>query len=348
MTTSSGNPVYNYCKRTGLVCHSFDRFPFAEHRFDLGVVSSFGRLIPKAAIEACRYGILNIHGSLLPRWRGASPIQHAILAGDSVTGLTIMRIKPKKFDIGEIVAQRPIDILHRVTAADLKRMMAPLGAQLLWECLENLEQALAGATEQPSEGVTMAPKLTEADGELLWATMNAAEVDRRVRAFTGVSGFSGCYTHWIDGTPLKLSEVVDPDLVARLELSQLAAVGEGDDHLDHHIPGLLLYHRRRHLLAIASADRTWSAFRSFTLKGRKRMSALGFYNTFIRPLAKAYRAVHGGQKPAFILGRQPIIATAVWPLEQQQQMMTVGSRSQHFVGVHNFDELQQISAKLKL
>lgn len=57
VTTSSGNPVYNYCKRTGLVCHSFDRFPFAEHRFDLGVVSSFGRLIPKAAIEACCYGM---------------------------------------------------------------------------------------------------------------------------------------------------------------------------------------------------------------------------------------------------------------------------------------------------
>lgn len=189
----------------------------------------------------------------------------------------------------------------------------------------------------------MAPKLTEADGELLWSTMNAAEVDRRVRAFTGGSS-SGCYTHWIDGTPLRLGEVVDPDLVARLGLSQLAGAGDGFEDGDNHIPGLLCYHKRRHLLAIASANGTWSAFRSFTLKGRKRMSALGFYNTFIRPLVKAYRAVHGGNRPAFILGRQPLIATAISPLE----LLQPSSSARHFVGVHNFGELQQISAKLKL
>lgn len=116
VTTSKNNHVHNYCRKVDLPCHFFDTYTVPIHLFDLGVVSSFGRLIPKQMIEACHYGkypncisyiiisyhilliigILNIHGSLLPRWRGASPIQQAILANDKVTGLTIMRIKPKK------------------------------------------------------------------------------------------------------------------------------------------------------------------------------------------------------------------------------------------------------------
>ncbi|KPM06677.1 methionyl-tRNA formyltransferase, mitochondrial-like protein [Sarcoptes scabiei] len=74
--------------------------------------------------------MLNVHGSLLPRWRGASPIQRAVLAGDSVTGITIIRIHSKKFDTGEILLQQPIEILHRISSLQLKKIMAPIGAKL--------------------------------------------------------------------------------------------------------------------------------------------------------------------------------------------------------------------------
>lgn len=159
--------------------------------------------------------------------------------------------------------------------------------------------------------------------------MDATEIDRRCR---GLTGCVDIFTHWIDGTQLRLGDVVDPDLVARLDLDQLSGCAQSGEHL----PGLLVYHKKRHFLAIASANGTWSAFRSFTLKGRKKMSALGFYNTFIRPLAKAYGQAAGGQKPAFILGRAHLPSTS-------------HAASPHFVTVHNFVQLEdRISTQLKV
>lgn len=122
----------------------------------------------------------------------------------------------------------------------------------------------------------LAPKLRDTDGLIDWNGMDAFEIDRRYRAFTG---FIDTHTLWIDGSILKLGDIVDPHLVQRLELPVLTGT-EGC-----HMPGLVWYHRKRHLVCIASARNTWSAFRSLTFKGRRRMSALGFFNTFIRPTA---------------------------------------------------------------
>ncbi|XP_027199559.1 methionyl-tRNA formyltransferase, mitochondrial isoform X2 [Dermatophagoides pteronyssinus] len=295
VTTKCNNPVSLYCKKTDLPITLFDEYTVPNDQFDLGVVSSFGRLIPSQAINACHFGVFNIHGSLLPRWRGASPIQHAILHGDEITGVTIMKIHPNRFDVGEILAQKPIEIVHRISAKQLKQVMAPIGAQLLWDCIEDLDNCLANARKQPEEGVTYARKLKITDGEIDWTNMNAYEIDRRFRAFNGTIDV---YTYWIDGTPLRLGDILDPDLVNRLNISVLA----GHGHYEH-LPGLVYYHKKRHILCIASANETWSAFRSLTLKGRRKMSALGFSNTFIRPIVKEFKANNQGQRPFLIVGQ---------------------------------------------
>lgn len=124
--------------------------------------------------------------------------------------------------------------------------------------------------------------------------MNAIEIDRRFRAFIG---FIDLYTTWIDGGLLRLDDIVDPDLVERLNLTDETGTEE------FHIPGLVWYHRKRHLLCIASANGTWSAFRSLTLKGRRKMSALGFYNTFMRPMRKQYQMEHFDQEVRFVVGQ---------------------------------------------
>src|SRR6218665_2757915 len=130
--------------------------------------------------------------------------------------------------------------------------------------------------------IFIAPKIREQEGEIDWNRMDSREIDRRIRAFVG---FIEMTTQWIDGTQLRLYDPVDPDFLVRLDLDSLLPDGE-------HIPGLVCYFKKRHLICIASANGTWSAFRSMSLKGRKKMSGLGFYNTFMRPIKKQAKLNH--------------------------------------------------------
>lgn len=120
--------------------------------------------------------------------------------------------------------------------------------------------------------------------------MDSRTIDRRIRAFTGSIELT---TRWIDGQTLRLYDCVDPDFVERLDL---------DSEVPEHIPGLVYYHKKRHLICIASAGDTWSAFRSMSLRARKKMSGLGFYNTFMRPLKKTAKLT-GAELPVFIVGQ---------------------------------------------
>ncbi|MBW8269534.1 methionyl-tRNA formyltransferase [Caldovatus aquaticus] len=149
---------------------------FAALDLDAAVVAAYGLLLPKPMLEAPRRGCLNIHASLLPRWRGAAPIQAAILAGDTETGVTIMRMD-EGLDTGPILLREAVPIGPRTTAQELHDRLAELGAQLILRALAENPPAVP----QPAEGVTYAPKLTKADGRLDWRE-DAAALDRRVRA----------------------------------------------------------------------------------------------------------------------------------------------------------------------
>jgi methionyl-tRNA formyltransferase len=145
---------------------------------DLLVVVAYGQIIPPLVLGVPKLGAINIHASLLPRHRGAAPVAAAILAGDSETGVTIMRMD-EQLDHGPILATRSVEIGAREDAVALTSRLADLGAELLVETLEHLEEK--EAVEQDHGAATVARRLSREDGELEWE-MGALEIDRRVRA----------------------------------------------------------------------------------------------------------------------------------------------------------------------
>jgi methionyl-tRNA formyltransferase len=148
---------------------------------DALVVVAYGLILPPAALECPRLGCINIHASLLPRWRGAAPIQRALLAGDAATGVTIMRMDAG-LDTGPMLAARRVDIGARDTAKTLHDRLARLGAELIGETLNALDQGGIREVPQPSEGVTYAEKINKAEARIDWRR-DAAQVSRQVRAF---------------------------------------------------------------------------------------------------------------------------------------------------------------------
>ncbi|HZS84180.1 MAG TPA: methionyl-tRNA formyltransferase [Stellaceae bacterium] len=154
---------------------------FAALRLDAAVVAAYGLILPAAILTAPRLGCLNIHASLLPRWRGAAPIQRAILAGDAETGITIMQME-EGLDTGPILLAESLPIGPRMTAASLHDALARLGARLVLEALARLAAGRLQARPQPREGVTYAAKLRRDEGRLDWRRP-AAELERAVRAF---------------------------------------------------------------------------------------------------------------------------------------------------------------------
>jgi methionyl-tRNA formyltransferase len=145
---------------------------------DFLVVVAYGQIIPRSVLDIPRLGALNVHASLLPRWRGAAPVAHAILAGDHETGVSIMKMD-EGLDHGPVLAVRKTPIEYQEDASHLARRLAGLGAGLLVETLEHFNGL--HATDQDHGQATLAPKLNKRLGELDWS-MGPAEIDRRVRA----------------------------------------------------------------------------------------------------------------------------------------------------------------------
>ncbi len=154
---------------------------FAALELDVAVVAAYGLILPKAILEAPRLGCLNVHASLLPRWRGAAPIQRAILAGDAETGITIMQMD-EGLDTGAMLLQEAIPIAPRTTASALHDALAALGGRLIVEALDGLAAGRLTARPQPEAGATYAAKLERSEGRLDWRE-TAEALDRRRRAF---------------------------------------------------------------------------------------------------------------------------------------------------------------------
>lgn len=156
---------------------------FAALDADVAVVAAYGLILPQAVLDAPRYGCLNVHGSLLPRWRGAAPIQRAILAGDAETGVGIMQMEAG-LDTGpvRIEGRTPVD---GKTAGELTTELSAMGARLMVEVLEDLDRH--PPVPQPEQGVTYAAKIDKAEARLDF-TRPAIEVERQVRAFNPAPG----------------------------------------------------------------------------------------------------------------------------------------------------------------
>lgn len=167
---------------------------------DIGVVAAYGLILPKPILEAPKQGCVNVHASLLPRWRGAAPIQRAILAGDEVTGVTIMRMD-EGLDTGPMLLKRQLRI-KRKNAGQVTEELSKLGATALLEWLDHPTPA----EPQPEDGATYAAKIDKSEARIDWSHA-AAQIERQVRAFNPVPGA------WFEanGERIKLREaVVEP------------------------------------------------------------------------------------------------------------------------------------------
>lgn len=159
---------------------------FAALNIDVGVVVAFGQILPKAVLEAPRLGCLNLHASLLPRWRGAAPIQRAIMAGDAVTGVQLMQMT-EGLDEGPVLASATVRIDALETAGTLHNRLAAVGADLIARTLPDVERLTP--TPQSEEGLTYAKKIRSKEARIRW-DKPAAEVDRKIR---GLSPFPGAW-----------------------------------------------------------------------------------------------------------------------------------------------------------
>lgn len=161
---------------------------FAAHDADVAVVVAYGLLLPQPILAAPRNGCLNLHGSLLPRWRGAAPIQRAVMAGDAESGVGIMRMETG-LDTGPVALEARVPIPEGMTAGELHDALMPLGAELMSEALSALAIGALGFTPQPTEGVVYAHKLTNEEGRIDWRRP-ASEIARHIN---GLSPFPGAF-----------------------------------------------------------------------------------------------------------------------------------------------------------
>ena len=202
------SPVHAAADRLGLTVRTPPRLrgdaaeqqAFASLQLDAAVVAAYGLILPPALMAAPQHRCLNIHASLLPRWRGASPIQAAILAGDPVPGVSIMQMEAG-LDTGPILLAEPVPIPKRATAATMHDVLAELGARLILSALNEMPIPII----QDETKATWAPRLNREDGRIDWSR-DAASLDRQLRAY---DPWPGCFST-LDGTALKILSA-EPD-----------------------------------------------------------------------------------------------------------------------------------------
>jgi len=196
---AQGLPVYT---PKSLKKDSLAQAQFIAHDLDLAVVAAYGLILPKVILDAPRLGCLNIHASLLPRWRGASPIQHAIWKGDDESGITIMQMD-EGLDTGAMLKKEAVAIRPQTTTQSLHDELAALGAGMIVNIANRLAEGETIEGEAQDDALsTYAPLLTKEDGRINW-TQEAAAIDRQVRALTP---WPGVFAMDVAGRRLKIIE----------------------------------------------------------------------------------------------------------------------------------------------
>jgi methionyl-tRNA formyltransferase len=218
--TMHPSPVKQRALELGMTVHQPASFQSPESieilrslRLDALVVVAYGLLLPPAALASARLGCFNVHASLLPRWRGAAPIQRAILAGDATTGVTIMRMDAG-LDTGPTLAAQSIEISPLDTAGSLHDRLAPLGGELLRRTLDALALGRVSQAPQPQVGITYAAKISKSEALIDWRE-DAEQVLRRIRAFNPTpvaeTRLDGVQLRIWEAEPMAAAEVAAPE-----------------------------------------------------------------------------------------------------------------------------------------
>lgn len=182
------SPVHEYAEQNGIPVYTPKSLRkgntaeiIKELNPDVIVVAAYGFIIPESILDTPKYGCINIHASVLPRWRGAAPIQHAIMVGDDKTGITVMKMD-QGMDTGDIISIGEVNIENNATYGSLVQDLSALGSKMIVETLTDLENSLNNAYVQPSDGVTIAGKITKEMEQIDW-NRTAQEIERNIRAF---------------------------------------------------------------------------------------------------------------------------------------------------------------------
>lgn len=253
-------PVKQAALRLGLAVHQLERIRTPEAvdflrglHADAMIVVGYGKIIPQAILEIPRHGIVNVHASLLPKYRGAAPIQWAIASGEAQTGVTTMRIDAG-LDTGDILLQRETPIGPEETAIELGARLARTGADLLVETLAGLRDGTVASRPQDSSQASLAPILKKEDGRIDW-TRPASQIHNRVRGFLP---WPGCQTR-LRGKTLEIWK------------SRIAEPGAGP-------PGSARARHGRFL--VSCGENTTLEILELQLEGKRRMCAAPFLNGF--------------------------------------------------------------------
>lgn len=191
---------------------------FNDFKADIAIVAAYGLLLPTSILQAPRLGCLNIHASLLPRWRGAAPIQYALLSGDAETGITLMKMDAG-LDTGPMIAKNVTALSDQTTAEKLTETLAEMGQQLLLDSLPSYAAGTMPLTDQPETGITHAPKITKEMGALAWG-QSATDLERKIRA---LNPWPGTWCTW-NGGRLKILDATVTDADQSFPAEQQGAV----------------------------------------------------------------------------------------------------------------------------
>ena len=167
------SPIQNFSEKKNIPFRSSEILDNNEYKFiknlsaDIGVVVAYGKLIPKNILETTKLGFLNIHASLLPKWRGAAPIQRSIMNGDKKTGISIMKIQ-EKLDSGPIMASHELELNSNSTYGEVEKKLSDVGANLLIECLQTIEKGNSKFIEQVHSEATYAKKISKKEAKIDW------------------------------------------------------------------------------------------------------------------------------------------------------------------------------------
>lgn len=173
---------------------------FRAHNADAAVVVAYGLILPQSVLDGTKRGCFNLHASLLPRWRGAAPINRAIMAGDTASGVMVMKMDAG-LDTGDVAMAERVDVTDRMTASDLHDALAKVGAGLMVRAMAALERDSLKLTSQSADGVTYAAKIEKDEARIDW-TRSSREVLRHIH---GLSPFPGAWSEMeLDGQPVRL------------------------------------------------------------------------------------------------------------------------------------------------
>ncbi|MBL4818523.1 MAG: methionyl-tRNA formyltransferase [Deltaproteobacteria bacterium] len=248
---------------------------FAEQNIDLGIVVAYGKILPGRLLSSSRLGFVNVHASLLPRWRGAAPIQRAIEAGDAETGVSIMHLVPE-MDAGDVYEIAKMPIGPDDTSGSLFEKLALLGAETLIKCLSEILDGSLKAAPQPQEGITFANKVQKEEAHINW-NQSAEQIVNHVRAMQPWPGSYGVY----GGKKLRLfgAQIVMPAKAGIQNRSpgELDPSLRWDDKYESLQPGQIVGLGNK---LIVQTRHGWVGFSEAQLEGKRKMPISSLLNGF--------------------------------------------------------------------